>query len=313
MAGKILLFYKYVDIQYPVQIVKWQKKICEDLGLKGRILIATEGINGTVGGSAVNCDRYKEIMSKHPLFGSIDFKESEGDENQFPRMRIAVRNEVVALGIDPSVLSAKDGGTHLTPAQAHELLTTAPEDLVILDGRNTYEAAIGTFRNAVVPPIENFRELPEYLEKNLEQFKDKQVFMFCTGGIRCERASALLKSKGVTKQVYQLEGGIHRYIEQFPDGHFRGKNYVFDGRIAVKANDDILGTCHICTTPNDEYTNCLNATCNLQFLACAPCITKLENCCSANCMELVRNKEVVVRTKPKKVESSLEPKNACSL
>lgn len=308
--GKILLFYKYVDITYPGQIKKWQRKLCDELGLKGRIILAQEGINGTVGGSAEACQAYKEAMEAHELFGGIDFKESDGGVEYFPRMRIVIKDEICHLGLDPKQFSAKDGGKHLTPAQVHELLQSKKE-LVILDGRNYFEARIGTFKNAITPKINYFREFPEWVDQHAEEFKDKEVLMFCTGGIRCERATTYLKSKNVAKEVYQIEGGIHRYIEQFPDGYFRGKNYVFDARVAVKANDDILGTCDVCSIKCDDYTNCVNAECNLQYIACPECIQKLENCCSQTCLELVTNKEVVVRAIPKKFDAQ-QKKSCCS-
>lgn len=302
--GKILLFYKYIEITYPEQIRKWQERLCKQLNLKGRVIIAYEGINGTLGGTCEALDEYKKELDAHPLFGQIDFKESDGDSDYFPRLRIVVRNEITHLGLDPHIISSKDGGTHLTPEQTHDLIQKAPKDLIIFDARNNYESRIGAFQNAIKPDIQNFRDLPEYFDKNLDLFKDKQVLMYCTGGIRCERGSAYLKLKNVAKEVYQIEGGIHRYAEQFPEGFFRGKNYVFDGRIAVKVTDDILGSCDICSIPYDDYTNCLNAVCNKQFIACGTCIEKLENTCSMACLELVQNKKVVVRKIPKKIVGS---------
>lgn len=299
--GKILIFYKYIDITYPEQIRKWQERLCKKLNLKGRVLIAHEGINATLGGTIEALNEYKEEVSAHPLFGQIDFKESDGDSDYFPRLRVVVRNEITYLGLDPQIITAKNAGIHLTPEKAHELMEESPQDLLIFDARNNYESRIGTFKNAIKPDIKNFRDLPEYIDNNTELFKDKEVLMFCTAGIRCERATSYLKSKDVAKKVYHIEGGIHRYAEKFPDGFFRGKNYVFDGRIAVKVTDDILGTCDICTTPYDDYTNCLNAECNKQFIACEECIKKLGNTCSAICLELVQNNKVVVRKIPKKI------------
>lgn len=305
--GKILLFYKYIDIQYPEQVKKWQFEICQSLGLRGRIILAHEGINGTVGGSPEATQAYVEAMNAHPLFGNIDFKEAPGGSDYFPRLRIVVKKEIVHLGIDPTQLSAKNAGKHLTPAQAHELIKQKPDNLVILDGRNNFEARIGKFEGAITPDINYFREFPAYIDQHAEQFKDKQVLMYCTGGIRCERASAYLKEKGITQEVYQIEGGIDRYVQAYPDGFFRGKNYVFDARVAVKVNDDILTSCDICQTPYDDYTNCLNAECNKQYIACEPCITVLENCCSTQCQRLVEAKNVVVRKIPKK----LGPEKQC--
>lgn len=300
--GKILLFYKYVDIQYPGQIVKWQKKLCESLGLKGRILIGTEGINGTIGGSLENTEKYKKEMDNHELFKEIDWKESPGDSDYFPKLKVITKNEIVHLGLDTKEYAVKNGGKHLTPEQTHELLEKKSEDLVVLDARNNYEWRIGTFKNAITPDIENFRELPEFLDKNIDKFKNKQVLMFCTGGIRCERASAYLKLKNIAKEVYQIKGGIHRYIEKYPNGHFRGKNYVFDGRIAVKVNEDILTNCDTCNNTFDDYTNCINTLCNKKIILCPTCIITYKNTCGQKCSELVSKQKVKVRTKFCKVE-----------
>lgn len=299
--GKILLYYKYVDIQYPEQVRKWQHRLCESLGLKGRIVIAHEGVNGTVGGSEESTVAYVQAMREHPLFSDVDFKESPGGAESFPRLRIVIRPEIVHLGLDTQKITSKDGGQHLTPEQTHQLLQNKPENLVLLDGRNWYESNIGTFTGAITPNTKTFREFPAYVDEHLDQFKDKQVLMFCTGGIRCERASAYLKSKGVTKEIYQIQGGIHRYIEQYPDGFFRGKNYVFDARITVKANDDILTNCTYCPTPCDDYTNCINASCNKQFTICAACMAHHGSICSDTCRSLVATASVPLRTTTAKI------------
>lgn len=293
--GKLTLFYKYVSIQYPKQILKWQTKICQELDLKGRIILAHEGINATLAGQDASIDSYIKLMNEHPLFGNIDFKNCEGDANYFPRLRIVIKDEIVHLGIDPEKLTVAQGGKHLTPAQVHELIKNKPEDLIILDTRNNYESRIGTFTNAIVPDIKSFREFPEYIEKNLEQFKDKQVLMFCTGGVRCERATGVLNVKGIAKEVYQIEGGIQRYTEQFPDGYFRGKNYVFDGRVSVRINDDILSSCDLCSTPCDDYNNCLNASCNKHHISCQACRATYKGACSQQCMDLLDQGKVAKR------------------
>jgi len=301
--GRILLYYKYVHLDEPEAILKWQKKLCKKLGLTGRIIIATEGINGTVGGSHEATQAYIDAMEEHYSFSGIDYKEAVGDETYFPRMRVVVKDEIVRLGVDPKKVTVKDGGKHLKPAEVHNLLNNAPEDLVILDTRNNYESRIGTFRGSITPDITTFRELPEYIDTHLDQFKDKKVLMHCTGGVRCERATAYLQQKGITKEIYQIEGGIQRYIEQYPDGHFRGSNYVFDGRIADRINSDILSECDICTIPCDTYVNCVNVQCNKQFLACADCALQFEECCGKTCYELVKNEMVKTRVKPARKES----------
>ncbi len=243
-------------------------------------------------------------MNTHPLFGDIDFKDSFGGAEYFPRLRIVVKEEIVKMGISPEKLTAKEGGKHLTPKETHELLQNKPKDLIILDTRNKYEAEIGKFEDAVIPDIKYFRQFPEYIDQNLEQFKDKEVLMYCTGGVRCERATAYLKSKGVAKEIYQIEGGIHRYAEQYPDGFFKGKNYVFDARVAMSVNNDVLGRCLVCNIQCDDYMNCLNAECNNHFIGCADCMLKLNETCSEKCQELVMQNKVHIRAKFNKLQAS---------
>jgi predicted sulfurtransferase len=301
--NRIVLYYKYITVKYPKQVVKWQQQVCQELGFKGRILVSDEGINGTLAGTSQNIERYKKLMSEHELFRDIDFKESNGGPECFPRLSIKVRTEAVSLGIPCNILTTKNSGQHLSPKETHELITQNPEDLVILDARNNYESAIGKFQNAITPDIENFRDLPTFLDNNIEQFKDKQVLMYCTGGIRCERATAYLHEKNVAKKVYQIQGGIHRYVEEYPDGFFRGKNYVFDGRIAVKVNDDIIGKCLLCANPCDDYHNCLNAQCNKHFIGCQICIAMFSGCCSETCKILIATQQTNIRPVFNKVEA----------
>ena len=296
--GKILLFYKYVDIEQPEIVQTWMRNLCSDLGLTGRIILAEEGINGTVGGSDEAAQQFIIAMSNNPLFTNIDFKDAPGDEHYFPRMKIVIKKEIVHLGIDPKTLRAEQGGKHLTPAETHALLNSKPENLVIIDTRNDYEARVGTIPGSMVPDKKYFREFPEYIDEHLDELKDKQVLMFCSGGIRCERASAYIKEKGVSQEVYQIEGGIHRYIEQFPNGHFRGTYYVFDGRVGVKVNDDIISNCDLCSVPCDFYVNCMNGGCNKQFLGCPTCIQQYAECCSTTCQELTESNQVPLRKKP---------------
>ena len=294
----ILLFYKYVGIEYPKSVMKQQRTLCEELGLKGRIILAHEGINATLGGPTAATDAYKEYMNNHELFAGIDYKEGPGEENAFPRLRVVVKDEIVHLGLDTEKVTARDGGQHLTPEEAHRLMEQNPQDLVILDARNNYESRVGTFTNSLTPDIKNFRDFPEYVDKNLDEFKDKQVLMHCTGGIRCERASAYLNQKGVAKKVYQIAGGIHCYIEKYPDGFFRGKNYVFDGRVTVRVNDDILTNCDWCKKACDDYSNCINAQCNNHFVACAACVKEHGSACCAGCEEKIAQNAVPLRKKP---------------
>lgn len=304
--GKILLYYKYIDIQYPETIKKWQHDICNKLGLTGRIILAHEGINGTVAGSNEGTTAYIEAMNQHPLFKGIDFKISSGDSQAFPKLKISVKDEIVHLGIDTTKVTIKDTGKHLTPEQTHNLLSNPPKDLVILDTRNNYESAIGTFTESIIPNIRYFRQLPQFIDENLDRFKDKEVLMHCTGGVRCERATAYLVQKGIAKQVYQIEGGIVRYAEKYPEGFFRGKNYVFDRRITVKINDDILGKCYICTKPCDDYFNCLNVLCNRHFICCNSCLPTYNKTCSKKCQQVAKDAKQR-RTPLEKISFPIQP------
>jgi len=299
---KVILYYKYVDIEYPEQIRKWQRELCNSLNLKGRIILAHEGINGTLSGSAESIQTYIEEMDKHELFGDIDFKDGESEASAFPKLKISVKNEIVHLGVDPTKVTVRDTGRRLTPDEIHELLANPPEDLVFIDTRNDYEIAIGKFKHSIDPNLKTFREFPKYIDDNLEKFKDKTVLMTCTGGVRCERATAYLKQKEIAKDVLHMNGGIHRYIEKYPDGFFRGKNYVFDKRIAVAANDDILGTCHHCEKPCDDYTNCLNVLCNKHYISCKECLDQSHNTCSQACKYLIDTKQVNFRPPLEKVK-----------
>ena len=299
--GKIVLYYKYIDLEDPERIVIEQRQLCEELGLKGRILIAHEGINGTVGGPTDAVERYISYLKQHPLFFDCDIKESEGETDHFPRLKVIFKKEIVNFGPQAREAKTSDAGTYLSPEEAHALMELNPADLVVFDARNDYESYIGTFKGALTPHINHFRDLPAYIDNNLEQFKDKQVLMYCTGGIRCERATAYLNMKKVARKVYHVKGGIHRYIEAFPDGFFRGNNYVFDGRITQAVTNDILGQCTHCSIPYDEYNNCINAECNKQIIVCSDCINTYHNTCSELCKELVQAAKVNIRTIPHKI------------
>ena len=285
--GKIILFYKYTEIHNPEEIRDWQKELCQNLGLTGRILIATEGINGTLGGSVEAIDTYISHMRNVSQFADIEFKESEGSRDHFPRLQVLVRPHIVNLGVQFEDAPLEDRGTHLSPDEAHALMEQQDNNTLVFDARNNFESRIGKFENAHAPDIDHFRDLPEYIENHPEVFKDKDVLMYCTGGIRCERASALLRQKGLARNVYQLSGGIHRYTEKYPNGYFRGKNYVFDGRISVRITNDVLTHCDICNTECDMYTNCINAPCNKHIILCDTCRTAYNNTCSKACYDII--------------------------
>lgn len=266
MTQAVLLYYKYVKLPDPATEMAAQRELCTRLGLKGRILLAEEGINGTVAGSPEAADAYIAAMEAHPYFAGIQYKRDTAEAQPFPRLRIKVRPEIVTLGVD---VDPSDTATHLSPAEFHKLIQDP--DVVLFDARNNYESAIGRFRGAVTPDISLFKDLPAALD-DYEDLKDKTVVAYCTGGIRCEKASALMKRQGF-KNVYQLDGGIIKYAQAYPEGAFEGECFVFDERMSVAFNDDpaLLGACRHCGEATNTYRNCANVKCNDLMLVCESC------------------------------------------
>ncbi|KAL4641600.1 thiosulfate sulfurtransferase/rhodanese-like domain-containing protein 2 [Arapaima gigas] len=287
--GEVLLYYCYCPLQDPQVICSWQKALCEKLRLTGKIRVATEGINGTVGGTKLATALYVEVMLSHPSFNTMvleDFKRSEGNADCFLDLRVGVYREIVPMGVDPDILSYQQAGTHLEPEEFHKEVEmflskgNSCTDTILLDCRNFYESKIGQFSKCLAPDIRKFSYFPDYVDKNLELFRDKKVLMYCTGGIRCERGSAYLCSKEVCKEVYQLKGGIHKYLEQYPEGFYRGKLFVFDERYSLAFNGDVISECRYCSTPWDHYQLCSTHFCCQLVLSCPSCRAQgLTSCC----------------------------------
>lgn len=278
---KILLYYQYVEIENPEEFTYHHLKFCKELGLKGRILISKLGINGTVGGPDEACDAYMNAMLQDPRFADMQFKTSRGSNKTFKKMFVRTRPELVTMQYEEPLDPNTDGGTHMEPEELKKLYDQ-DEDFVIIDMRNKYEADIGKFKNAVVLEMENWKELPEIVEKELMKYKDKKVVTYCTGGIRCETGSALLKKKGF-KDVSQLHGGIHQYVQKFPEDHWEGELYVFDERVSIKVNDKVLGSCFHCETACSYYINCTNVDCNKMMIMCPACRAEWNDGCSKDC------------------------------
>lgn len=278
---KVLLYYQYVPIDNAHAYVEEHRTLCQELNILGRILVSEEGINGTVAGPAGDAEEYKKRMWADPRFASMEFKEDDAEENPFKKLKIKYREEVVTLGVDG--ISPEDAGEHLTPEEWHEMAQN--EDAVILDARNNYEWEIGKFKNAITPDIDTFKELPEWLKQNKEKLEGKKVMMYCTGGIRCEKSSALLKKEGL--EPYQLQGGIIKYGEVIPDGLWEGSCFVFDERRKVQVNDDAhhstISECRFCAAPADRHENCCNAECNKLILLCDDCKERSNAACSEEC------------------------------
>nr|XP_019959354.1 PREDICTED: thiosulfate sulfurtransferase/rhodanese-like domain-containing protein 2 [Paralichthys olivaceus] len=289
--GKVILFYHYCQVEDPQVICAWQKALCEKLHLTGKVRVASEGVNGTVGGTNVATDIYINAMCSHPVFRMEreDFKTSDGGAECFTDLRVGVYKEIVPMGVDPEVISYRLAGIHLEPEEFHkevEALLVKGDlctDTVLLDCRNFYESKIGQFTQCLAPNIRKFSYFPDYIDQNLELFRDKKVLMYCTGGIRCERGSAYLRSKDVCKEVYQLKGGIHKYLERFPEGFYRGKLFVFDERYTISSNRDIISDCRYCGSPWDQYKLCSTQFCCQLVLSCPSCRRDGHTSCCPTC------------------------------
>lgn len=275
---KIILYYKFVPVTDPDTVMLWQRELCNRLGLKGRILISKHGINGTLGGPLDALRAYKSEMNKTTAFKGIEYKWSDGMADHFPRLSIKVRDEIVTfkaadeLTVDERGVT--NGGKHLKPEEVHKLIEERGDEVVFFDGRNDYESKIGKFKGAVTPNVKTSRDFLKEIEKpEYEALKDKPIVTYCTGGIRCEILSALMKNRGF-KEVYQIDGGIVKYGEKYgDDGLWEGKCMVFDDRLAVSFSDKSkdIGECIHCQANTSNYVNCSNEACNRFVLVCEKC------------------------------------------
>jgi UPF0176 protein len=286
-----LLYYCYSTIADAEQFAADHLKFCKSLDLAGRIIVAEEGLNGTVSGSPESCKTYIDTLHAVPRFAGIDFKIDEVDTPSFVKMHVRYKSEIVHSGLrDPNIINPQQKtGKHLEPKEFLEMKDA--EDVVILDVRSNYEHNLGKFKNAVTLDIENFREFPEMINQ-LAQYKDKKVVTYCTGGIKCEKASALLLHEGFN-DVYQLHGGIIKYGKEAGGEDFEGKCYVFDNRLSVDVNSVnpvVISTCLNCGKTTPKMINCANPECNEHFTQCDECGTAMDGCCSDACKEHPRKR-----------------------
>lgn len=276
---KILLYYKFTPLADPEAVKLWQKSLCDGLNLKGRILVSRHGINGTVGGDIDALKEYVKTTKQLPGFKDIVFKWSDGSRDDFPRMSVKHRRELVGFKnsddeFDVSTEGVIGGGEHLKPRQVHELIEKYGDDVVFFDGRNAHEAKIGKFKNAIVPNTNTSRDFIAELESDkYDDIKDKKVITYCTGGVRCEVISAMMKKRGF-KDVYQIDGGIVKYGEAYgDDGLWEGHLRVFDNRMTVtfSENAKTIGVCTHCQGETSNFENCAHTECNDLVLICENC------------------------------------------
>jgi UPF0176 protein len=292
-AGKqrlTLSFYAYAKIENPKQFrnnlfVEWNK-----LDALGRTYVAKEGINAQMSIPAENIEAFRETLQVYDFMKNIRLNVAiEQDDHSFLKLTVKVRDKIVADGLNDETFDVTNIGVHLKAKEFNQILDDP--NTIVVDFRNHYESEIGHFKGAITPDVETFRESLPIINEQLQNHKeDKNLVMYCTGGIRCEKASAYFKHQGF-KNVYQLEGGIINYAKQIKEegleSKFIGKNFVFDHRLGERITNDIVSQCHQCGKPCDNHTNCENEGCHLLFIQCDECKAAMENCCSTECQEII--------------------------
>ncbi len=293
-AGKERLtisFYTYAKIGNPQLFRNHLFLAWDQLNVLGRIYVANEGINAQLSIPAENFERFKMHLDSISFLKDVRLNIAiEQNNYSFLKLKIKVRDKIVADGLNDDSFDVTNKGIHVNAEQFNELIDDP--NTILVDMRNHYESEIGHFKNALTPDVDTFRESLPIIEDDLKAHKDdKNLVMYCTGGIRCEKASAYYKHKGF-KKVFQLEGGIINYVRQVEEDQlenkFIGKNFVFDERRSERISDAIIAHCHQCGQPADTHVNCENAACHLLFIQCEDCQAKMEHCCSTACMEINR-------------------------
>jgi len=287
---KTLSFYRYVIIDSPYELRDELYESWKELGVLGRIYLANEGVNAQLSVPESNFEEFVELVHANPFFKNINFKNAvEDDGNSFFKLTIKVRKQIVSDGLPTDEYDVTNVGNHLDAKSWNKALE---KGATVVDMRNHYESEIGNFKGAICPDVETFKEELPKVKKMLEGKEGKKILLYCTGGIRCEKTSAYLRHHGF-RDVNQLHGGIIDYARQLEqdvtlNNNFVGKNFVFDERRGERISEDIISSCHQCDKPFDTHVNCRNVNCNLLFLQCDSCKEKYENCCSIECIEIVK-------------------------
>lgn len=285
-------FYQYAKIPNPQLFRDHLFQQWSKIDVVGRTYVATEGINAQIAVPMIHLDQFRKELYEIDFLNNIRLNIAVDDaEAEFPflKLKIKVRNKILADGLEDQSFDVTNKGKHLD-AEEFNALTSDP-NTILIDFRNHYESEVGHFKNAILPDVDTFRESLPYIEEEyLKGNEDKNLVMYCTGGIRCEKASAWFKHRGF-KNVHQLEGGIIKYAndckEKGIENKFIGKNFVFDERRGERISDDVIAVCHQCGSPADTHTNCANDACHLLFIQCDACKAKRENCCSDDCQSTI--------------------------
>lgn len=281
MDYQVLLYYCYALIEDPPQFRDEHHRLCLALDLRGRIIVAAEGLNGTVSGTAARCAAYMAAVKADPRFVALEFKVDAADQHVFQKLHVRVKPEIVHSSL-AHLKPQEKTGQYLSPQEFRALKDRG--DVVVVDVRSDYEYNLGRFRNAVTLDMENFRDFPARVEQ-LKQFKDKKILTYCTGGVKCEKASAYLLEQGF-ENVYQLHGGIIKYGIEAGGEDFDGQCYVFDNRVAVdvnRVNPRVISRCCACREPSARLIDCANPQCNIYVAQCESCGDAMQGACSEAC------------------------------
>jgi len=282
-------FYQYANVGNPQVLRDHLFLTWNEMDVLGRIYVAKEGINAQLSVPAPNFKIFKKHLDTISFLENVRLNIArEQDNMSFLKLKVKVRKKIVADGLDDNTFDVTTKGVHVDAKAFNELIEDP--DTVLVDMRNHYESEIGHFKNAITPDVDTFRDSLDIIEEDLKDHKeDKKLVMYCTGGIRCEKASAYYKHKGF-KQVFQLEGGIIEYARQVEaeglENKFKGKNFVFDHRRGERISDDVISNCHQCGKACDVHENCANEACHLLFIQCEECKKAMNNCCSDSCKEI---------------------------
>jgi len=285
-------FYKYHQIEDPQSFRDELFARWNELGVLGRTYIASEGINAQISVPTENFETFVTDLFTIDFLNGIRLNTAVDEGKSFYALKVKLRNKIVADGIEDPNFDPSNTGKYLNAEEWNKELSDT--NTVVVDMRNHYESEVGHFEGAICPDVDTFREELQVVEDILQNDKDKKVLMYCTGGIRCEKASAYMKHKGF-ENVYHLEGGIIKYARDAKandlDIKFKGVNFVFDERLAERISDEVIATCHQCGEPFDHHTNCLNLGCHILFIQCDTCKEKYENCCSEECQSITHLSE----------------------
>lgn len=300
-------FYKYVDISIPNELRDQLYEVWNQMGVFGRVYIADEGINAQVSIPQQNWEMFKDSVRNNDLFRDVKIKKAIQEGSSFYKLKIKVRKELVAYDVPKESYDMRKVGKHLTASEYN--LALDREDSTVVDMRNYYESEIGRFENAIIPDVETSKELLPEVKNLLKGKENEKILLYCTGGIRCEKASSYLIKSGF-KDVSQLQGGIIQYAHDIKRNNmkskFRGKNFVFDDRLGERITDDVLASCHICGDSCDDHTDCKNDACHILFIQCEKCKKLYNGCCSKECQDFAAlpiEQQKKLRKDPEKIIS----------